>query len=107
MYSARLEDESSVCSLLENAKAYCATKDGNEPSTKEERLQELVTRIEKMGSTRWTEYRILPLAKKLAKFYEDSELLAKSMEKLTELNEYARILIHDTTWNNITNGKPT
>ena len=90
IFDARLEDESYVSSLMEQAKIFCATKEGDEQSKKVEKLQAQVDRIETIGPAQWTEYQILPLDKKLTKFFEDSELMAKSAEKLTELNEYAQ-----------------
>ena len=85
--TARAEDKSYVQSIFRQVDDICVA--GGDQSKLED-LRSERDRVEKLRASEWTEYEILPLERKLARFYSESDLIAKTTEKLNELNEYAQ-----------------
>ena len=90
VYRARLEDASYVRSLIRQAKEYTDTEVDESNLPEKANLKSEICCLDSIGQDHWTEYQVLPLERKLAEFFCDSDLISKSTEKLSELNEYAQ-----------------
>jgi hypothetical protein len=90
-YKARLVDESSVRSMLVEAKTVDKRLAMTEEEFKKKKtdLEEEVTRLRKMGSDGWIEYEVLSLNQMLIDFLKIDALIARARSTLAGLGEYA------------------